>query len=730
MNKKLTSLLLALVMVFSLLATAAPAIAKSSEPAITIKVQPDKTEVNPGDTISYQVILGPVNNWADCEFTFVIPEGLTYVSATVSDVITEHFQGGWTEKTKRFVVYGGKYTSDSDTLLLTVTCTVEESAVGNNLKVYLYDPFFCDRTGDYVINGYDEGVSLYYDSGNSVTVKAPPVAVTGVTIDETLSVKIGESKTPTWTVNPAEATNKAVSFKSSDNTVATVNETTGEVIGVKEGTATITVTTADGNFTDTCVVTVSCAHAVKTIIPEKTSDCKTHGWEKYQKCEDCGQLFEIDGITEIDEIPFRPLSGEHTGGTATCTAQAVCTVCGNSYGDTLDHSYTAADAKAAALKSAGNCRDKAVYYYSCSACGKVENNDSHTFEGEKAATNHVGGSHVEGNLEPDHKNQVAGSTGATICDGCGATLSPAQPIQPGAHTPAGVYSNDAEYHWKECTVAGCNTVIDGSKEKHSSTGANVATCQKAAVCDVCGVSYGTVAPHDPATSLSKDASGHWYACKTSGCTEKIEFATHTPDHDGGATEEYAIKCSVCYYVIEAQLNHEHVFNQEVMDEQYKVSGATCLKPETYYKSCACGEKGTETFENGRLADHAWDDATCTAPQTCSVCGATEGEPNGHTMSQYYTGGENGHWLECDNCDYTTEVEPHVDEDDDKVCDVCNDELPEEPVDPEDPAEPETPTEEIPKTGDNAAMFLAIALLAVTGFGFVATAVIGKKKFVR
>ena len=74
MNKKLTSLLLALIMVFGLLATAVPAYSKSSEPAITIKVQPDKTEVQPGDTISYQVILGPVNNWADCEFTFVIPE--------------------------------------------------------------------------------------------------------------------------------------------------------------------------------------------------------------------------------------------------------------------------------------------------------------------------------------------------------------------------------------------------------------------------------------------------------------------------------------------------------------------------------------------------------------------------------------------------------------------------------------------------------------------------------
>lgn len=172
MNKKLTFVLLVVVMIISLLATAGPVYSKSYESAITISVVPDKTEVQPGDTISYQVILGPVNNWADCEFTFVIPEGLTYVSATVSDEVAEHFQGGWTESTKRFVIYGGKYTSDTDTLLLTVTCKVEESAIGSNLKVYLNDPFFCDRTGeDYVINGYDEDASLDFDSGNSVAVK-------------------------------------------------------------------------------------------------------------------------------------------------------------------------------------------------------------------------------------------------------------------------------------------------------------------------------------------------------------------------------------------------------------------------------------------------------------------------------------------------------------------------------------------------------------------------------
>ena len=257
MSKKIPSVLLSLVLFFCILACVTPVYAKSSEPAITISVKPDKAEAYPGDTIEYSVNLGPVNRWADCEFTFVIPDGLTYQSATVPDEIAEHFQGGWTEKTKKYVVYGGNYTSISDTLLLTVTCKVEESAVGKSLAIYLYDPFFCDRSGeDYTIKNYDEA-SLKLDCESRVAVHAKPIAVTGITIDEKLALKVGESKTPGYTVTPAEAANKGVTFKSSNTAVATVNEATGEVTGVKAGTATITVTTVDGNFTDTCLVTVT-----------------------------------------------------------------------------------------------------------------------------------------------------------------------------------------------------------------------------------------------------------------------------------------------------------------------------------------------------------------------------------------------------------------------------------------------------------------------------------------
>ena len=57
------------------------------------------------------------------------------------------------------------------------------------------------------------------------------------------------------------------------------------------------------------------------------------------------------------------------GGTATCTAKAVCMVCGGEYGEMAAHSFTAVKAETQYLKSAATCTEKAVYYKSCAVCG-------------------------------------------------------------------------------------------------------------------------------------------------------------------------------------------------------------------------------------------------------------------------------------------------------------------------------------------------------------------------
>ena len=91
----------------------------------------------------------------------------------------------------------------------------------------------------------------------SIVEAEDPVAVTGVTVDPAeATVEVSKTVPLTATVSPANATNKNVSWTSSDPSVATVDEN-GKVKGIKEGTATITVITADGNKTAECAVTVT-----------------------------------------------------------------------------------------------------------------------------------------------------------------------------------------------------------------------------------------------------------------------------------------------------------------------------------------------------------------------------------------------------------------------------------------------------------------------------------------
>ena len=81
--------------------------------------------------------------------------------------------------------------------------------------------------------------------------------VTGVSLDpNTLTFNVGGEETLTATVAPTNATNKNVTWSSSNSAVATVDQN-GNVEAVGAGTANITVTTQDGNKTATCTVTVT-----------------------------------------------------------------------------------------------------------------------------------------------------------------------------------------------------------------------------------------------------------------------------------------------------------------------------------------------------------------------------------------------------------------------------------------------------------------------------------------
>ena len=113
---------------------------------------------------------------------------------------------------------------------------------------------------DYAAGTYQ--VSRQNDNGESSKVDVPafktkPINVTGVTLDKsTLSLEEGTTGNLVATVAPSTASDKTVTFASSDAEVATVDNT-GKVTAVKAGNADITVTTKDGNKTAKCTLTVT-----------------------------------------------------------------------------------------------------------------------------------------------------------------------------------------------------------------------------------------------------------------------------------------------------------------------------------------------------------------------------------------------------------------------------------------------------------------------------------------
>ena len=101
-------------------------------------------------------------------------------------------------------------------------------------------------------------------ASSRVTVNARIVSVTSVSLNKTTaSLAVGQSENLTATVHPANATNKRVSWSSSNDLVVSVSPApvlvsqTGRITAIKEGTARITVTTADGNKSAVCSVTVT-----------------------------------------------------------------------------------------------------------------------------------------------------------------------------------------------------------------------------------------------------------------------------------------------------------------------------------------------------------------------------------------------------------------------------------------------------------------------------------------
>ena len=370
---------------------------------------------------------------------------------------------------------------------------------------------------------------------------------------------------------------------------------------------------------------------------------------------------------------------EHSGGTATCTEQAVCDNCGQSYGALKAHSFTAETAEEQYLKSAATCTEKAVYYKSCAVCGTSSKGtaDEATFTSGKPLGHDWGAWTPDG--EGTHKRVCTHDASHVETAGC----------------TYGDWSTNQDSHWKTCTVCGgeaerlnhadpdydhfCDTC--GIKmTEHDFTGEiaitallyKEANCLSPALyyksCKICMLSSkGTASEATFAAGETNpdrhaeepgdwqlDGNSHWrfYTC----CHLEVDRGAH----QGGTADCLApALCEVCQHPY-GELGPHHFVDQ--VNEYRLKSAATCTSPAVYYQSCStCGAQGTETFTNGEPLGHdygAWTSnedgthtricahdaahtetenctggtATCTHKAVCTVCGGGYGEMAAHSFT--------------------------------------------------------------------------------------------------
>ena len=374
------------------------------------------------------------------------------------------------------------------------------------------------------------------------------------------------------------------------------------------------------------------------------------------------------------------------GGTATCTAKAVCTVCGKEYGSLLEH----VDAN---------------FDHKCDRnCGKT---DMGTHADSEIDNDHLCDYGCKETIEECSGGIATCQTQAT-CEICGKKYG-----ELGNHSMSTNWTSKDDKHFHECTIDGCDYTED-----EANCFGGTATCTEAAECAECGTPYGDPKGHTYTqkietaeylkeegencqehhtyyfacedcdasskggsnTFFSGSATGdhvisdawttkdeqHFHKCTVDGC----DYVQDTANCSGGeATCTEAAECSACGQKYGTALGHDYT---ETEDNIVKYAATTCQEFTTYWYDCShCGnsakddpnatDKWYTTNETGSHAmsntwttkneqhfhkctvdgcDHTEDKAdcfggtaTCTEAAKCSACGTSYGDPTGHTYSK-------------------------------------------------------------------------------------------------
>lgn len=210
------------------------------------------------------------------------------------------------------------------------------------------------------------GKAVYVDF--SVTNR-PVTYVTGITLNQSsLSLKVGQTATLTASVQPGNATNKNVTWTSSDSGVVSVSN--GTVKAVSAGSATVTAKAADGSGkTASCRVTVTKTHTHQyTAIVTKAATCTEEGIKTYT-CS-CGSKY-TEKIAKTAHKAVKDAAIAPTCTSAGRTEGSHCLVCGTVITATKTipakgHTFTLTVTVKATTKKDGSIKR------TCGVCGTTE----------------------------------------------------------------------------------------------------------------------------------------------------------------------------------------------------------------------------------------------------------------------------------------------------------------------------------------------------------------------
>lgn len=104
--------------------------------------------------------------------------------------------------------------------------------------------------------------------------------------------------------------------------------------------------------------------------------------------------------------------------------------------------------------------------------------------------------------------------------------------------------------------------------------------------------------HSYGASWQTNGTYHWREC---ACGEKTAMAAHSSIGANRATCTKKAFCDVCAIGYGTTL--EHSFVKQMSTTAYLQTSATCVAPARYYYSCACGTRGTTTYEHGSVDLH-------------------------------------------------------------------------------------------------------------------------------